>query len=87
VPSGSKPWNRANVAGHGPKQPECFLCGYRPVVPRSRERVPVFADTWERIAKLYGWPETFVGGRGNRHTVAIASPRRSEDDRNPQNVM
>jgi hypothetical protein len=25
------------------------------------ERWPTF-ETWDRICKLYGWPQTFVGG-------------------------
>jgi hypothetical protein len=33
----------------------------RPGVPGDRgERSPTF-ETWDRIGKLYGWPQTFVG--------------------------
>jgi hypothetical protein len=28
------------------------------------ERVPSW-ETWDRICKTFGWPQTFVGGRRN----------------------
>jgi Helix-turn-helix domain len=29
---------------------------------QAGERSPTF-ETWDRICKLYGWPQTFVGDR------------------------
>ncbi len=39
--------------------------GVTPAAYRELEagtRSPTF-DTWDRICKLYGWPQTFVGSR------------------------
>lgn len=33
------------------------------------ERWPCF-ETWDRICKLFGWPQTFIAGRGaSRHSL------------------